>query len=272
MASNFLGRLQMIFFLLAVTPVTLFLVPIQWIAVEFRLRAALWLPVIYHRFVTRMMGLTIRVHGVPLHSGPRLFLSNHISWLDIVALSTALPLSFVARADVASWPVFGLFAKLQQTVFVDRTRKMATKSAVGRVAERFGRGEAILLFAEGTTSDGQRVFDFRPALLGAVSSEELAEPVTVQPVALYYQSRAGMRLRRSETPEIAWYGDMDLLPHFAGILRGPPIIVDIWFGEPFQTADVKDRKILARDAQRQIRSARALLARGREAPMVWPVT
>lgn len=272
MIAEILGRFRIALFLIIITPVTIFLIPVQWVMVKFRLGARLFLPLIYHRFVVQILGLKIRLHGTPLRSGPRLFLSNHISWLDIVALSTALPVSFVARADVASWPVFGLFAKLQQTVFVDRTRKMATKSAVDRVAERFRRGDAILLFAEGTTSDGQRVLDFRPALLGSISGKAGDEPVMVQPIALHYQSRAGMRLRRSETPDIAWYGNMDLLPHFAGILRGPPICMDIWFGEPFSAEDVKDRKRLALDACRQIRSARALLARGREAPISWPVT
>lgn len=272
MGHRILGRIRIALFLILITPVTIFLIPFQWVMIRLRLRAGLLLPMIYHRFVTRLMGLKIRIHGAPLTSGPRLFLSNHVSWLDIVALSTALPVSFVARADVASWPIFGLFAKLQQTVFVDRTRKMATKLAVNRVAERFRSGEAILLFAEGTTSDGQRVLDFRPALLGAISNNEAHEPVMVQPIAIHYQSRAGMRLRRFDTPDIAWYGDMDLIPHFAGILRGPPIIIDIWFGEPFRPDEVKDRKSLARSARRQIRLARALLARGREAPMAWPIT
>ena len=272
MGHRILGRIRIALFLILITPVTIFLIPFQWVMIKLRLRAGLLLPMIYHRFVTRLMGVKIRIHGMPLTTGPRLFLSNHVSWLDIVALSTVLPVSFVARADVASWPIFGLFAKLQQTVFVDRTRKMATKSAVGRVAERFRRGEAILLFAEGTTSDGQRVLEFRPALLGAVSNDAVGEPVMVQPIALYYQSRAGMRLRRFDAPDIAWYGDMDLIPHFAGILRGPPIIIDIWFGEPFRSGEVTDRKRLALVARRQIRIARAVLARGREAPMAWPIT
>ena len=272
MGHRILGRIRIALFLILITPVTIFLIPFQWFMIKLRLRAGLLLPMIYHRFVMRLMGLKLRIHGAPLAFGPRLFLSNHVSWLDIVALSTALPLSFIARADVASWPIFGLFAKLQQTVFVDRTRKMATKSAISRVAERFRRGDAILLFAEGTTSDGQRVLDFRPALLGAISNNEAHEPVMVQPIALHYQSRAGMRLRRLDSPDIAWYGDMDLIPHFAGILRGPPIIIDIWFGEPFRSEDVTDRKRLALTARHQIRLARALLARGREAPMAWPIT
>ena len=272
MVREILGRIRIALFLIAIVPVTLFVIPPQWVMMKLRLRAASWLPLIYHRYVTRMMGVRVRVHGVPLTVGPRLFLSNHVSWLDIVALGSVLPLSFVARADVAAWPIFGLFAKLQQTVFVDRTRKMATKTAVMSVAERFGRGEAILLFAEGTTSDGNRVLDFRSALLGALSSESAADRVNVQPIALLYRHRAGMPLRRFDGPEIAWYGDMDLLPHFAGILKGGPIVIDIWFGDPFHADQMTDRKTLALTARDQIRAARALLARGRDMPSSWPVT
>ncbi len=267
-----LGRFRIALFLAAIVPVTLILIPIQWVMVKVRLRAARRLPVMYHRFVTWMMGLRVRVHGVPLASGPRFFLSNHVSWLDIVALGSVLPLSFIARADVASWPIFGLFAKLQQTVFVDRTRKMATKTAVTSVAERFHRGEAILLFAEGTTSDGNRVLEFRSALLGALSTDMVAEQVSVQPIALLYRNRAGMPLRRFDGPDIAWYGDMDLLPHFAGILKGAPIVIDIWFGEPFHAEAMTDRKALALTARQQIRAARAVLARGRDMPPSWPVS
>ncbi|NBU13865.1 MAG: 1-acyl-sn-glycerol-3-phosphate acyltransferase [Alphaproteobacteria bacterium] len=272
MVREIVGRIRIALFLTAIVPVTLFLIPPQWVMMKFRLRAASWLPLIYHRFVSQMMGLRVRIHGAPLLSGPRLFLSNHVSWLDIVAFGSVLPLSFVARADVASWPIFGLFAKLQQTVFVDRTRKMATKAAVTSVAERFSRGDAILLFAEGTTSDGNRVLDFRSALLGALSTEAVADQVRVQPVALLYRNRAGMPLRRFDGPEIAWYGDMDLLPHFAGILKGAPIVIDIWFGDPLHADQMTDRKVLALTARDQIRAARTLLARGRDMPSSWPVT
>ncbi len=263
---HILGRVRIGLFLVVIVPVTLALIPVQWLALRVQAPYAARLPMLYHRFAARLMGLRVRVSGVPLNAGPRLFLCNHSSWLDIIALGSVMPLSFVARADVADWPIFGLFAKLQRTVFVDRTRKMATKQARDALAGRLQHKEAIVLFAEGTTSDGNRVLSFRSALIGAVSGS-LEEPDTaLQPVAMAYRRRSGLPLMRHERPAIAWYGDMELIPHFGGVLKGGPIEVEICFGPPLTAEHKADRKAATHYAERQIRVAVATLLRGRDRP------
>ena len=262
----FIGRARIGLFLVVIVPLTLALIPVQWLALRLRSPFAARLPMVYHRIAARLIGLKIRVSGQALAKGPRLFLSNHSSWLDIIALGSVMPLSFVARADVADWPVFGLFAKLQRTVFVDRTRKMATKQARDTLAGRLQQNEAIVLFAEGTTSDGNRVLPFRSALLGAVFGSLEGGEIALQPVAMAYRRRAGLPLMRHERPAIAWYGDMDLLPHFGGVLKGGLIEVEICFGPPLSGDQKADRKAATLHAERQIRRAAALLHRGRDRP------
>ena len=99
--------------------------------------------------------------------GPLLVVSNHTSWLDITVISTLAPLSFVAKSEVAGWPLFGTFARLQRSIFIDRTRRKGAAEANREIAERLAGGDAIVLFAEGTTSDGNRVLPFRSAVVGA---------------------------------------------------------------------------------------------------------
>jgi 1-acyl-sn-glycerol-3-phosphate acyltransferase len=257
-----MGRIRIIRFLAMIVPVTLLLIPLQWLMVTFWPSRAGVIPHYFHRLTAQQLGLKIRRFGRPYHGRPLLFMSNHMSWLDIVALSTVMPISFVARADMAGWPIFGLFAKLQRSIFVERTRKSATKAANSALTDRLLAGDPVVLFAEGTTSDGNRVLPFRSSMVGAVEAIfGQAEPV-VQPVALAYTRYQGLPMLRSKRPDVAWYGDMDLIPHFAGILKGGPIEVTLTFCDPLSLEDMGDRKQLTKAAETVIRRAASRANRG----------
>ena len=114
------------------------------------------LPWYWQRIACAIVGIRVRVDGEPA-APPLLIAANHISWLDISVLGSVLPVSFVAKAEVAGWPVVGTLARLQRTVFIDRDppyRRPA--SATEAIAARVGRGDVMVLFAEGTTGDGNR--------------------------------------------------------------------------------------------------------------------
>lgn len=250
-----MGRIRITGFLAVIVPVTLVLIPIQWLAVRFWPALAAMIPYYFHRLTAQQLGLRVQVVGRPAKRRPLLILANHVSWLDIIALSSVMPLSFVARADMAGWPIFGLFAKLQRSVFVERTRRSATGEARDALSERLLAGDPVVLFAEGTTSDGNRVLPFRSSLVGAVETLfGRAEPV-VQPVAISYTHFHGLPMTRMKKPDIAWYGDMDLIPHFAGIIKGGPIEVRIVFCKTLPIEAVSDRKRLTREAETVIRRA-----------------
>jgi 1-acyl-sn-glycerol-3-phosphate acyltransferase len=244
-------------------------IPLQWLGLRYKLGYRRRLPVWFHRYVTRVFRVRVHQRGAPALGRPLLIVSNHVSWLDIVVLSAVLPVSFIAKSEVASWPLFGLFAKLQRSVFVDRARRSETAAVNAEIAERLRAEDPIVLFAEGTTSDANRVLPLRSALIGAAGAavrEDGAAPVLVQPLCVTYTRRHGLPVTRTERPGIAWYGDMDLLPHLAGVLCSGPLDVTLSWGEPIVYAAASDRKAVVKASEAQIRALDAAARTGRERP------
>jgi lyso-ornithine lipid O-acyltransferase len=243
------------------------LLPLQLISWKLRLPSARWLPMVFHRAAARIMGVRITVIGAPSADRPMLILSNHVSWIDILALGTVMPMSFVAKSEVAAWPVFGMLAKLQRSVFVDRNRKSGTGRANAEIAERLNEGDPIVLFAESTTSDGNRLLPFRSALVGAAQEAILSsgsgKHVCLQPVSLAYTRRDGLPTGRMGRALIGWYGDKEMLPHLAGILRGGPLDVEVRFGTPLAFDAGCDRKGITRQAEDDVRRLTSAALTGR---------
>ncbi len=236
--------------------VTLVGIPLQWLSVALKLPTRRGIPVLYHRIVLALVGVRVKVVGAPSPARPLLIVSNHVSWLDIPVLGSRLPLCFVAKSEVAGWPGIGLLAKLQRTIFVDRSSRSATAKVAGEMAERMGGGDPVVLFAEGTSSDGNRVLPFRSALIGAARQGMGAEGTgaVIQPLAIAYVGQGGVSLGRARRPRLAWYGDMDLAPHLMEVLRRGAVDVELHFGEPLPAGDRKAATLRAESA------ARAMLA------------
>ena len=244
----------------------LVLLPVQALALRAKWRLAGTIPVRFHRLFLALFGIRVSMRGVAPESGvPTLVLANHVSWLDISIVAATVPLSFIAKTEIAGWPVFGLLAKLQRCIFLDRGRKAATAEVNDIVAERLARGEVIVLFPEGTTGDGNRLLPFRSSLVGAARAALIGEggrdpharvgAIRLQPLALAYTRRNGMPVTRRERPAIAWYGDMDLLPHLAAFLREGPIDAVLVWGEPITFDAATNRKHATASAETTIRAA-----------------
>jgi lyso-ornithine lipid O-acyltransferase len=173
-------------------------------------------------------------------------------------IGSLTPLSFVAKSEVAGWPVIGWFAKLQRTVFVERSRRTHTASVNETVGRRLAGGDVIVLFPEGTSSDGNRVLPFRASLVGAARaalSDAALGRIHLQPLAITYTRRNGLPLTRRNRPEVAWYGDMDLAPHLAGILRGGALDARVTFSAPIPFDATTDRKRATAEAEAAARRA-----------------
>jgi 1-acyl-sn-glycerol-3-phosphate acyltransferase len=246
-------------------PFTLVMLPMQWAAVMLRLPARKRIPVFYHRTVQRIVGARVKVIGAPAE-GPVLMAANHAGWLDIIMLSGVRPVSFIAKHEIAGWPLFGFMARLQEAIFVRR----AERSQVGRdrdvMRARLLAGDALVFFPEGTSTDGNRVRRFKSALFGAAElpmGEDAQHHVThprVQPVSIAYTRVHGIPMGHENRPFFAWYGDMDLLPHLWNAVRRGPIDVVIEFHKPMTIDEAGGRKALAAAAEAAVRSglARAL--------------
>ena len=234
------------------------LAPLQYGALKLKAtRLAGVLPICLHRLFLRLFGLRVEVQGTaPEGVGPILVLANHVSWLDIPVMSSLLPLSFVAKQEIAGWPIFGVCAKLQRCIFLDRARKAATAIANAEMAARLRAGDVIVLFPEGTTGDGNRLLPFRSSLVGAaraaLAGSEVGE-IRLQPLAISYTRRNGLPVTRRERPDIAWYGDMDLPPHFLAFARGGPLDVVVVWGEPIPFGPKSDRKQATLKAERIVK-------------------
>ena len=255
-------RIVAVLALVRLAVVTVVALPVQMAAVRLALPLATRLPVWWHRRALAALGVRVEVIGAPVGDRPLLVTPNHCSWLDIPVIASLMPISFVAKAEVATWPLFGLFAELQRTVFVDRTRRTATGKAANELAERLAAGDCMVLFPEGTSSTGDVVLPFRSALLGAARTAIAGgghERVWVQPLTVAYTRIAGMPIGRAERPRVGWYGDMDLAGHLWGVFTAGGIDVEIVWGEarPFDAGT--DRKALAGDLERAVRGD--LLAR-----------
>ncbi|MDH3582345.1 MAG: 1-acyl-sn-glycerol-3-phosphate acyltransferase, partial [Hyphomicrobiales bacterium] len=139
--------------------------PVQWALLKLAPNQARRFPHWYHRRVCRLLGIRFKVEGEIAQSRRVLLVSNHVSWLDIPVLSALSPLSFVAKSEVSKWPFVSWLAKLQRTVFIDRTRRADVGTVSSQMRRRLEDGDVLVLFAEGTSTDGNRVLPFKSALL-----------------------------------------------------------------------------------------------------------
>lgn len=233
--------------------------PLQLVLLWSGTKAGSTLLPIYHRWMLRLIGIRVHVRGA-LGPGPVLMAANHVSWLDIPVLASLAPLSFIAKLEVKSWPFFGQMAQLQRTVFVDRQRRSATGTAKSAIEHRLEAGDKLVLFAEGTSSDGNSVLPFRTALFGAAAvkirdgNTGPSRPVAVQPVSIAYVGLHGLPMGRYFRPDFAWYGDMTLGPHLWGVFCAGPVDVAVTFHLPVSLDQFADRKALAHHCEVVVRA------------------
>jgi 1-acyl-sn-glycerol-3-phosphate acyltransferase len=245
------------------------LMPVQLAGLALRRRWTSTLPVFYHRWCCRILGFRIQVIGTPTTERPVLYAANHISYTDITVLGSVIPGSFIAKSDVARWPFFGWLAKLQRSVFVDR-RVRSTVAQRDAIGKRLADGDALILFPEGTSGDGNRVRPFKSALFSAAEQDEGIPPVVVQPVSLAYTRLDGIPIGRLYRPFFAWYGAVDLAPHLWSMVGLGTVEVVVEFHPPTFLRDCGSRKALAEYCHARIAGGVAAALFGRPQPMPEP--
>jgi 1-acyl-sn-glycerol-3-phosphate acyltransferase len=233
------------------------LIPLQWLAVRFDWPIKDIIPIKYARLLCRLMGVRIETFGRPVRERGVFLAANHTSYIDVIVLAAVIPVAFVAKSDVAGWPFFGTVAKLVNTVFVERERRSRTAEQRDKIRERLEDGGTIVLFPEGTSSDGNRVLNFKSALLSAADAmvkgaDGQMRRVIVQPVSVAYTRLHGMPMGRQFRPFFAWYGDMDLVPHLWDVFRLGPIDVMVHYHPPLTVDQFPSRKELAAECERLV--------------------
>ncbi len=182
-------------------------------------RRALWLQAAA-RSVLASLGIHYSVEGLPPENG--LVVSNHLSYLDIVLFSAAMPCFFVSKIEVKRWPYFGKAARAGGTIFLDRLSHASASAAAAQIAERLAHRFPILLFPEGTSTDGSSVLRFHARLIQPAT--QAGAPITS--AAIRYVLDGGVKER-----ELCWYGDAPFLSHLWKVLGTAGFTARIRFSE-----------------------------------------
>jgi len=267
---SLLRRLRPVARLLLVVPWTLLCAAAQSTALLLRLRGAT-VPRLYWRGMCAILGLRQRLIGTPAHTTadgrPVVYVSNHSSWLDVLVLGAHLDAAFIAKEEVATWPVIGTIARLGRTTYVRRKRNSTARER-DEMRARLAAGDSLILFPEGTTSDGARVLPFRSAFLSIAELPATSDgkPPIVQPVSIVYDRLAGLPVGRATRPIFAWYGDMEIAAHYWQLAQHGGMRASVLLHPPLDPRDFPDRKTLTQAAWRASAQGAALLRQNRSVP------
>ncbi len=243
------------------------LIPIQFILT--RLNLPFWnvMPRGFYKLLAVFFGLKVKVIGKVQSKYPTLLVANHISWLDIIAIGSVANISFIAKSEIAKWPLVGFFASLQKTIFVARTRKTDTKRTSNEMAKRLNDGGALVLFAEGGSNNGRHLMPFRSALVGAVfatmkQGEKQAKKIVIQPLTIAYTKIQGLQIPRFGRSNLAWNKSVSVKANIKKILNSDVKQVIISFGQPIEIKASDDRKKITKLCEAEVRKTLVALNRG----------
>ena len=272
---NILRGLRAVRRLVLVLLWTALALPVQAVLLLVPGNAKAWFPRFYWGTMCRLIGLSVRVIGVPAHrtadGRPIVYVSNHSSWLDVLVLGGQLQASFIAKEEVTRWPVIATVARLGRSVYVRRKR-----GSVGderdSMRERLAAGDSLVLFPEGTTSDGSRVLPFRSAFLSIAEMPVTADgrPPLVQPVSVVYDRLAGLPTGRANRPLFAWYGDMNIGSHFWRLAQHCGLRVTVLMHTALDPRAFPSRKALALATWEAAAGGAATLRQNRPAVPITP--
>jgi 1-acyl-sn-glycerol-3-phosphate acyltransferase len=236
--------------------------PVQVFAVLFDLEIKRTLPIWYHRKCCQILGFRVEVRGPRSTAHPTLYVCNHVSYLDIMILGSLIKGSFVAKSEVAGWPLFGWLARLQRSVFIERSGLKAARHR-DALNQRLEDGDDLILFPEGTSGDGNQVLPFKSALFSVAERRPHDMPLLVQPVSIAYTRLDGVPMGRYLRPLFAWYGDMKMgghLWHVAG-LGWATVVVE--FHPPATIEAYGSRKMLSDYCQGRVTAGMSAALSGR---------
>ena len=194
----------------------------------------------------------------PLGSGPELIVANHLTYFDVLAFGSAFPCVFVAKREVRSWPLFGLLASLGGTLFIERGNRASTLLVAMQVKQLLSQGVSVMLFPEGTSSDGSTVMRFHPSLF----EPAIACQAPVTAAAIRYACADLPGGEAVPEKDLCYYGDDVFLPHLMKALARRGLRAGIRFGE--NAAPYSDRRTAATASWREVMRLRQCQLQSRE--------
>lgn len=226
---------------------TLVVIPPQLVVMLFtRGKAAYYIPHIWQQGTCAALGIKVRIKGKPYTDRQTLYVSNHMSYLDIPVLGSAIRASFVAKHEVADWPVFGFLSKLQQTAFISRSREEAM-TGTNTLEFMLKDGKSLIFFPEGTSTDGQDVLPFKSTLF-SIAFQNPSLNLVIQPITLKIELTDGHPpASQSDRDLYAWHINMDtpLHKHLWNFAKHKGTIISLHFHKEIEAQQHNNRKQLA---------------------------
>ena len=223
-----------------------------WVFVQ--LRKPLWrdsMMKLASRGVLWACSIRITRSGTLASNRPLLVISNHLSYLDVPVLVSQSNIRFTPKSEIKSWPFIGWMCQIQGSVFVERKREKV-KEVGNNIKHALDAGEAVCLFPEASTGNGLHMLPFKSSFFSLAEEEYNGQKLAVQPVAIAYKSIRNLPISTTQWPEVAWYGDMDLVPHLWNLLKIAPISVHVTYMSPVTVEKFGGRKELAAYCQQAI--------------------
>lgn len=218
-----------------------------------------------HSYSSWCFNVGISHTGVPIGNSSRepvLYVSNHISWVDIVVIGSIVKGCFVAKSELEDWPVFGPLADLQRTIYVKREERHRAGDQKNTIADRLSSGDNVILFPEGTSGLGNGVLPFKTSLFGLTDDPRLANLI-LQPITISYTHLNGLPLLRAQRALIAWVGDMGFGAHAAQLLIQTSMNSLVQFHPPVRRSSFTNRKLLSAACEQVISNGLQLANSGR---------
>ena len=231
--------LRLIIFLL----LTVALLPFQFIIIFFVKNYTYVIPYFYHKICRRIFGIKIKTFGKVSVNFPILLISNHASYLDIIILGSLFKTSFVAKREVEKWPLFGILAKLQNTIFIDR-KISSLKIQENKIIKHLNKKKNLVIFPEGTSSDGNKVLPFKSSLFN-IFEKNLNAKISIQTITIIYKKINGIAMNRIDRKNITWHSNMDLITNIFNVLKKFNIEIEVIFNEKLLPGKEYDRKKIA---------------------------
>ena len=235
---NFVDKVSFYFKFLIFVFFTIFLIFLKIFLQFFSKKTSQKIVQTFHKLVLWLVNISVEVIGERnLSNEPTLYVSNHLSYLDIPVLGSIINGRFIAKNEISDWPIIGLLSKVGNTIFINRNLRFLKKNK-SIIYDYISEGNNVILFPEGTTSDGIRVLRFKSSLFTSLAQKD----ILIQPIVIKYKSINGMPFNRWLKPIIAWYGDMDLKPHLINILKLFSIKTKIILLPPLNGKNYTNRK------------------------------
>ena len=208
----------------------------------------------YHRVLCRLMGVKIILKGNMSTHLPTLFVSNHVSYLDIPVLGSLINAGFVAKSEIANWPFINVLARIQNTIFIERKASKA-KAQIAIIRERLNDNYSLILFPEGTSTNGAEVLPLKSSLFSAAEPMDIDKKIYIQPISVVYAQHNDSGMDQDVRDHFAWYADFPFGSHFFKMLSKGSITAVITFNEPVLFSDFSSRKDCANACEQVMRTS-----------------